>query len=87
MGSDPSQTIGNNGVDVNPVTVSLKAGAVAILKNRNLLPDYRDAEGMAVFAHDEFTLHVDLGLGDSSATVWTGDLTHEDITINAEHLT
>jgi len=79
--------IGNSGVEVNPATVSLKADAVAILKNGNLLPSYRDADGMAVFARDEFTLHVDLGLGSSSATVWTGDLTHEYITINAEYRT
>ncbi len=79
--------IGNSGVEVNPATVSLRADAVAILKNGNLLSDYRDADGMAVFARDEFTLHVDLGLGSSSATVWTGDLTHDYITINAEYRT
>jgi len=79
--------IGNSGVEVNPATVSLKADAVAILKNGNLLPDYRDADGMAVFARDEFTLHVDLGPGNSSVTVWTGDLTHDYITINAEYRT
>jgi len=42
---------------------------------------------VAVFAQDEFTLHVNLGMGNTSATLWTGDLTHEYITINAESRT
>ncbi|RME84944.1 MAG: bifunctional glutamate N-acetyltransferase/amino-acid acetyltransferase ArgJ, partial [Zetaproteobacteria bacterium] len=42
---------------------------------------------MRVFAQDEFTIRVDLGLGNAEATVWTGDLTHEYIRINAEYRT
>ncbi len=79
--------IGNSGVDIDTGKITLKADAVTMLKDGNLRPDYKDEEGMAVFAKDEFTLHVDLGLGDSAATVWTGDLTHEYIVINAEYRT
>jgi len=42
---------------------------------------------MRAFSRDEFSLRVDLGMGDASATVWTGDLTHEYIRINAEYRT
>jgi len=42
---------------------------------------------MGVFAQPEFTVTLDLGMGDATATVWTGDLTHEYITINAEYRT
>ncbi len=79
--------IGNAGIEIDTDKISLKADNVIILESGNLHPEYRDEDGMAVFAGDEFSLHVDLGLGNGSATVWTGDLTHEYITINAEYRT
>ncbi len=79
--------IGNSGVPIDTGSITLKADAITMLENGNLHPDYRDKEGMAVFAKDEFTLYVDLGAGEMSSTVWTGDLTHEYITINAEYRT
>ena len=77
--------IGNSGSFIQSDKVSIKADDVLILKDGNLHPGYRDDMGMAVFAKQEFTLSVDIGLGDASAKVWTGDLTHEYITINAEY--
>ena len=41
--------------------------------------------GAAEMKKDEITLKVDLGLGDGSATIWTCDLTHQYITINADY--
>ena len=79
--------VGNAGVEIDTNRISLKADSVTMLESGNLHPEYKDEDGMAVFAKDEFSLHVDLGLGDSSATVWTGDLTHEYIVINAEYRT
>ncbi|MDQ7011468.1 MAG: bifunctional ornithine acetyltransferase/N-acetylglutamate synthase, partial [Mariprofundaceae bacterium] len=79
--------IGNADADIDPRRITLKANDVAILESGNLYPGYSDEAGMAVFAQDEFSLLVDLGVGDASATVWTGDLTHEYITINAEYRT
>jgi len=79
--------IGNAGIAIDRNKIGLKAGDVTMLEAGNLLPDYRDEDGMKIFAQDEFTLHVDLGLGDAKATIWTGDLTHEYIVINAEYRT
>jgi len=79
--------VGNSGVAIHPDTIGLKADDVSILERGNLLSGYHDADGMAVFAKDEFTLHVNLGMGAAAATVWTGDLTHDYITINAEYRT
>jgi len=61
--------IGNSGVAVDTHRVSLRADKVTMVEHGNLNPDYRDEDGMAVFAQDEFTLHVDLGMGKASATV------------------
>jgi len=79
--------IGNSGVDIDPDAITLKADDITILAGGNLHPDYQDNDGMAVFTRDDFTLHVDLGMGASTATIWTGDLTHEYIRINAEYRT
>lgn len=77
--------IGNSDAPINPAKVSIKADGVLILENGNLHSDYTDDMGMKVFAQQEFTLAIALGLGDAEATVWTGDLTHDYITINAEY--
>ncbi|RMH52801.1 MAG: bifunctional glutamate N-acetyltransferase/amino-acid acetyltransferase ArgJ [Zetaproteobacteria bacterium] len=77
--------IGNAGVEIDRGRLALSADGVAIVDNGELHPDYTDAAGMAVFARDAFTIRVDLGMGEASATVWTGDLTHDYITINAEY--
>ncbi|MDX8408356.1 MAG: bifunctional ornithine acetyltransferase/N-acetylglutamate synthase, partial [Mariprofundaceae bacterium] len=79
--------IGNASVEIERDRVGLSADDVLIVENGQLHPAYRDEAGMAVFAKPEFTLHVDLGLGDAAATVWTGDLTHDYIVINAEYRT
>ncbi|MBF0282797.1 MAG: bifunctional glutamate N-acetyltransferase/amino-acid acetyltransferase ArgJ [Zetaproteobacteria bacterium] len=79
--------IGNSGIAVHEDDISLAADHVQILKNGQPHPEYTDAQGMDIFANDEFKLTIDLGMGDASATVWTGDLTHDYITINAEYRT
>jgi glutamate N-acetyltransferase/amino-acid N-acetyltransferase len=79
--------VGNAGVGIDTNRITLSADDVLMFEKGNLHPDYKDADGMAVFAQDEFTISVDLGMGSETATVWTGDLTHEYITINAEYRT
>lgn len=79
--------IGNAGVEIDRDSVSLSADDVPILEKGQLRSDYQDADGMKVFEQSEFSLYVDLGLGDANATVWTGDLTHDYIVINAEYRT
>jgi len=79
--------IGNSGIDVHPDAISLSVDQIPILEEGNLHPDYRETDGMRAFARDEFSLQIDLGMGNASATVWTGDLTHEYIRINAEYRT
>ncbi len=78
---------GNGDIDFDPNRISLKADDIMMLEGGELHPDYRDEDGMAVFAQDEFTIALNLGMGDAEAAVWTGDLTHEYITINAEYRT
>ena len=48
---------------------------------------YAESDAAAIFAQPEFTVHIDLGLGDGAATLWTADLTHDYVTINADYRT
>jgi len=79
--------VGNAGIAIDTNRITLLADDVLMFKAGNLHPDYRDEDGMGVFAQPEFSITLDLGMGDATATVWTGDLTHEYITINAEYRT
>jgi glutamate N-acetyltransferase/amino-acid N-acetyltransferase len=50
-------------------------------------PAYREEDGQRVMSRSEITVRVVLGRGAASATVWTCDLSHEYVTINAEYRT
>jgi glutamate N-acetyltransferase/amino-acid N-acetyltransferase len=69
------------------VGVSLWLDGVNVLTRGEPAPDYREAAGKAVLSRPEFTVTVDLGRGAAAATVWTGDLSHDYVTINAEYRT
>jgi len=78
---------GNAGVAFEADDLSLRCDDVVMMESGNLHADYRDADGMEVFAQAEFSITLNIAMGNASATVWTGDFTHEYITINAEYRT
>ncbi len=49
--------------------------------------DYAETDAAERFAQPEIDVHVDLGLGEGEATVWTCDLSHEYVTINGDYRT
>ncbi|MEY3207037.1 MAG: Arginine biosynthesis bifunctional protein ArgJ, partial [Pseudomonadota bacterium] len=48
-------------------------------------PDYKEADGQAVMKQSEISITVDLGRGNVEETVWTCDLSHEYVSINADY--
>ena len=56
---------------------------VAVQGGRN--PAYREEDGQRVMKQSEITVRVQLGRGDAADTVWTCDLSHEYLTINADY--
>ena len=56
---------------------------VATRGGRN--PAYQEADGQRVMRQSEITVRVDLGRGTASHTVWTCDLSHDYVTINADY--
>jgi glutamate N-acetyltransferase/amino-acid N-acetyltransferase len=47
--------------------------------------DYQEADAAAIFARPEFKIRLDIGAGEASTIVWTTDLTHEYVSINADY--
>ena len=67
--------------------VSLSINDVLIWHQGGLANDYSESAGMAAMASEEIYIEISLGLGTAEKLVWTTDLTHEYVRINAEYRT
>jgi glutamate N-acetyltransferase/amino-acid N-acetyltransferase len=67
--------------------VELYLDEVLVAKNGGRSPGYREADGARVMKQPEITVRVVLNRGGAAATVWTCDLSHDYVTINAEYRT
>ncbi|XKF14543.1 bifunctional glutamate N-acetyltransferase/amino-acid acetyltransferase ArgJ [Halomonas sp. BLK-85] len=69
--------------DVNRVVIALDE--VRLVEQGGRAPSYSEAAGSAVMAREEITIRIDLDRGEESATVWTTDLSHDYVSINADY--
>ncbi|TDV55716.1 glutamate N-acetyltransferase [Pseudomonas graminis] len=91
--SDPNwgrilAAVGRAGVpnlDVSKIDVFL--GDVCIASKGARASTYTEEQGSLVMAQEEITIRIELGRGDCSETIWTTDLSHEYVKINAEYRT
>jgi glutamate N-acetyltransferase/amino-acid N-acetyltransferase len=74
---------GVNDLDVDRVNLWLDDVWVARDGGRN--PDYREEDGQRVMKQAEITVRIALGRGKAEATVWTCDLSHDYVSINADY--
>lgn len=72
-----------NGLDVTKVNIALDD--VSIVEAGGKAASYTEQAGQAVFDQAELGINIDLGAGSHSFTVWTSDLSHEYVRINAEY--
>ncbi|MCL5425893.1 MAG: bifunctional glutamate N-acetyltransferase/amino-acid acetyltransferase ArgJ [Gammaproteobacteria bacterium] len=72
-----------NDFDVNRVVIDL--GEVRLVEHGGRAAGYTEAAGSAEMAQSEITIRINLGRGDESATVWTSDLSHDYVSINADY--
>ena len=70
-------------LDVRSVDVWLARVRVAQGGGRD--PDYREEDGQRVMRQAEITIRVALGRGQAATTVWTCDLSHDYVSINADY--
>lgn len=74
---------GIDDLDQTQIDLYLDDVHVAVQGGRN--PAYREADGQRVMQQSEITVRVVLGRGTAADTVWTCDLSHEYVTINADY--
>ncbi|MCM2297303.1 bifunctional glutamate N-acetyltransferase/amino-acid acetyltransferase ArgJ [Rhodoferax sp.] len=70
-------------LDQTGIDLYLDEVLVAFKGGRN--PDYREEDGQRVMKQAEITVRVVLGRGDAADTVWTCDLSHDYVSINADY--
>jgi glutamate N-acetyltransferase/amino-acid N-acetyltransferase len=70
-------------LDVNAVSVYLND--VCVVQRGGLNPAYTEAQGQAVMRLPEICIRVELGAGSSQARIWTCDLSHDYVSINADY--
>lgn len=70
-------------LDVNRVQMWL--GDVWVAKDGGRNPTYQEADGQRIMKEPEITVRIDLGRGSATQTMWTCDLSHEYVSINADY--
>jgi glutamate N-acetyltransferase/amino-acid N-acetyltransferase len=89
--SDPNlgrilAAIGNAGIaDLDPNRVQLHLNDVWVARDGGRHPQYLEEDGQRVMKAPEIRVRVALGRGSASATVWTCDLSHDYVSINADY--
>jgi glutamate N-acetyltransferase/amino-acid N-acetyltransferase len=89
--SDPNlgrilAAIGYAGVDDLDVSkLNMYLDDVWVAKNGGRNPDYKEEDGQRVMKQSEITVRVKLARGAAAATIYTCDLSHEYVTINADY--
>ncbi|MHB8666588.1 MAG: bifunctional glutamate N-acetyltransferase/amino-acid acetyltransferase ArgJ [Burkholderiales bacterium] len=78
--------IGYAGVpDLDVSRVRLHLGDVPVARDGGRDPAYREEDGKRVMQQSEITVRVELGRGSAQTTVWTCDLSHDYVSINADY--
>lgn len=89
--SDPNlgrilAAVGYAGIDdLDQAEIELHLDDVHVVSKGGRHPAYREEDGQRVMRQSEITVRVSLGRGDASDTVWTCDLSHDYVSINADY--
>jgi len=89
--SDPNlgrilAAVGYAGIaDLDQGLIELHLDDVHVATRGGRHPDYQEADGQRVMQQSEITVRVGLGRGQASDTVWTCDLSHDYVSINADY--
>lgn len=70
-------------LDIDPVELWLDD--ICIVRHGGVAPGYTEADGQRVMNQNEILIRIVLGRGEASETVWTSDLSHDYVSINADY--
>jgi glutamate N-acetyltransferase / amino-acid N-acetyltransferase len=77
--------VGKSGARADRDLLSIRFGDITVARDGFRAPEYSEEETSAYMKQQELVIGVDLGIGPGFATVWTCDLTHGYIDINADY--
>jgi glutamate N-acetyltransferase/amino-acid N-acetyltransferase len=89
--SDPNlgrilAAVGYAGIDdLDQSLIELHLDDVHVVTKGGRRPEYKEEDGQRVMKQSEITIRVGLARGTATATVWTCDLSHDYVTINADY--
>ena len=89
--SDPNlgrilAAVGYAGIaDLDQSLIDLHLDDVHVVTRGGRRPEYREEDGQRVMKQSEISIRVGLNRGSASATVWTCDLSHDYVSINADY--
>lgn len=89
-GEDPNwgrivAAIGKSGAKADRDRLTIRFGDILVARDGWRAPSYTEEAGAAYMTQPELVFAVDLGLGKAARTVWTCDLTHRYVEINADY--
>ena len=77
--------VGKSGAQADRDRLSIRFGDITVAENGWRAPDYSEEAASAYMKNPELVIGVNLGLGMGTSTVWTCDLTHGYVDINADY--
>jgi glutamate N-acetyltransferase / amino-acid N-acetyltransferase len=91
-GCDPNwgrlaAAIGYSGAEIDPDRIDIRFGDLEICRDGGRAPGYDEAAAHAYLSQREFSISIELHMGQGSCVFWTTDLTTEYIHINADYST
>ena len=89
-GEDPNwgrivAAVGKAGETADRDKLAIWLGDILVASDGEVAPSYREQHGAAYMKGLEIAITVDVGVGKEAATIWTCDLTHDYIAINADY--
>ncbi|RJE85010.1 bifunctional glutamate N-acetyltransferase/amino-acid acetyltransferase ArgJ [Paracoccus onubensis] len=77
--------VGKSGAAADRDRLTIRFGDMVLAENGWRAPDYDEQAASAYMKNQELLIAVDMGMGQGAQTMWTCDLTHGYIDINADY--
>ena len=89
-GEDPNwgrivMAVGKSGAEADRDKLVIRFGDILVAENGWVSPSYSEAQAAGYMKGQDLVISVEMGLGAGKSTVWTCDLTHRYIEINADY--
>ena len=89
-GEDPNwgrivMAVGKSGAQADRDLLTIRFGDILVAQEGWVAPSYTEDAGAYYMRGQDIAININLGLGAGTCTVWTCDLTHQYITINADY--